>query len=123
MFSYTHRLTKKKDIELTLKEGQRRSGIYTQVVFWLVQPEKYPTRGYHKTDLKTAVIVGKKVSKKAVVRNRVKRQYREILKQAVTSQKIRPGAFCICLVKPSAVDQTTATLKKDFYALFEPRKK
>ena len=89
---------------------------------WRVDTGLYPLRGYQPYDLKLAVVVGKKVSKKATVRNKLKRQAREVLKAAVKEEKIRPGQFIVCLVQPAAVNATFAELKQDIYALLAPRK-
>jgi ribonuclease P protein component len=51
-----------------------------------------------------AVVVGTKVSKSAVVRNRVRRQYRAILRENL--DKIQPGFDVILLTSKAAVGPT-----------------
>ncbi len=123
MFARKHRLTRKKDIELVLKRGQRRRGQFCVATVWFVSGDIAIKKGFTKADLKTAVIVGKKVSKSAVTRNKLKRQYREMLKSAVRDNIIRPGILVVCLVQPSALNMPYEQQKQDLYALFTPRKK
>lgn len=122
MFSFKHRLTKKRDIEITLKKGKRRRGKFCHLVIWRIDTGLFPLRGYQPYDLKLAVVVGKKVSKKATIRNKLKRQTREVLKAALKEQQIRPGYFIVCLVQPTATNASFAELKQDIYALLSPRK-
>lgn len=122
MFSFVHRLTKKRDIEITLKKGKRRRGQFCHLVIWRVGPKLFPARGFSTEDMKVAVVVGKKVSKKATVRNKLKRQTREVMKSAMKESLIRPGTFIVCLVQPTATSATFTDLKQDLYALLSPRK-
>lgn len=122
MFSFPYRLTKKRDIEITLKKGRRRRGTFCHLVVWRIDSGLFPLRGYQPYDLKIAVVVGKKVSKKATVRNKLKRQTREVFKEAIKEGKIKPGQFIVCLVQPSAAAMTFAELKQDIYALLSSRK-
>ena len=122
MFSFTHRLTKKRDIEITLKNGKRRRGKFCHLVIWQVEPGEFPARSFSKEDIKIAVVVGKKVSKKATERNKRKRQAREVIKMAMKESLVRPGTYIVCLVQPDARNAAFIDLKQDIYALLSPRK-
>jgi len=67
---------------------------------------------FRKTDLpisRITVVVGTKVSKRAVVRNRLKRRIRGILEKQIPV--IPPGFDMLILVKKESIDQTTAELE------------
>ena len=58
-----------------------------------------------------AFIVGLKVSKKAVIRNRIKRKISEIIK--LNLLKFKPGYLIVILVKPQAADKEPENLEED----------
>ena len=58
------------------------------------------------------VVVGLKVSKSAVKRNRVKRQYREILRLRMT--EVTPGYDVMVLISKSALELTYEEKEKGF---------
>ena len=62
-------------------------------------------------ELHASVVVPKKVSTKAVVRNRIRRRIYDIVRQHRTQTGVR-GVF-IFLVKPTALDSSYETLKKE----------
>lgn len=64
------RLTKRKDIQLVLSKGRHFPFRAFRVKF-LRRPQ---------SELRIAIIVSKKVSKKAVERNRIRRRFREALR-------------------------------------------
>lgn len=74
MFSKKNRLSKRKDILLVLKKGEK---ITTSVC------NLYLLRGDPKEEARISIVVSKKVSGSAVVRNKVKRIFREILRSKV----------------------------------------
>lgn len=57
-----------------------------------------------------AVVVGVKVSKSAVVRNRVRRQIREIVRLRLP--ELKPGFDVMMLVRKEAIDKPYAELEK-----------
>lgn len=66
---------------------------------------------FRKTDRslsRFAVVVGVKVSKKAVVRNRVRRQIRAMIESRLT--EIKPGFDVVLLVRPDAAKATREEL-------------
>ncbi len=83
MFPRTQRVHRTTDILRVFRQGERaRVGNLT--LFFL--PDSRP-----ESLVRATVVVDKKLSKKAVVRNKVKRQLREILKKVVT----RPGMYVL----------------------------
>ncbi len=86
MFSKKHRLSKTKDIQMTFSRG--RSFFYP--LFGI----KFAS---HSNPPRFTVVVSTKVSKKAVVRNKIKRIIREILKTNINN--LKNGDYMI-LVRP-----------------------
>lgn len=60
---------------------------------------------------KFAIIVGLKVSKKAAIRNRIKRKISEIIRLNIS--KVKPGYFIVILVKPQAANEELKNLEED----------
>lgn len=65
--------------------------------------------------IRAAVVVGTKVSKKAVIRNRLRRQIREILR--LNLAKLKSGHDLVLIVKKEAMAQEHKTLEKDVLLL------
>ena len=58
------------------------------------------------------MVVGLKVSKSAVARNRLKRQMREIVRLALQAEKIKAGFMLALIAKPAAAGKDYAELEK-----------
>ncbi|MFH1142766.1 MAG: ribonuclease P protein component [Candidatus Uhrbacteria bacterium] len=67
--------------------------------------------------VRAAVVVGTKVSKKAVIRNHLRRQIREILR--LNLAKLKPGHDLVLIVKKEAMVQEHKTLEKDVLFLLK----
>lgn len=91
MFSDKNRLRNDKDVERALKSKKS--------VFDSAAGLKYVANG--RPDNRVTVVVGTKVSKLAVDRNRVKRQYREIIR--LLFPVLKPGHDMIILVSKPAL--------------------
>lgn len=114
-----HRLKSRQDFQAVFREGIRRHGSimtlralrplsrtsssqdsadlrYAQRQADRLSPELSPT--------KIGISISTKVSKRAVVRNRIKRQISAILFDLLP--KIAPGWRLVFIVKPTAVEQT-----------------
>lgn len=101
MFKQANRLTKHKDFTKTFKQGQANYGKLLGVKAL-------------QTDLTTSrfsVVAGLKISKKAIERNRAKRQVREILTKQLTL--LKPGYDLVVICLPTIVGQESATIKKE----------
>lgn len=106
MLPLQYRLKKKRDFEIAFENGRFVGGALVTAKVWHIMPEKFSKRGYSKDDLKIGFVVGKKVSKSAVKRNRVKRQMREVVRLLVKEEKIRRGNMIIIMAKPDVLGKT-----------------
>lgn len=107
MLAIKYRLTKKKDFQEVFKGGRKCSGCFFGV-------------RYQKNNLKNsrfAVVASTKVSKKAVVRNRLKRQVREIIKKNMT--KDLTGFDVIVNILSKSIDQEFQELEKDLVGILK----
>lgn len=93
MLPKKYRLTKQKDFKKTFKQGK-----YYSQDFMALKITKN-NLGFSRFSF----IIGLKVSKKAVVRNKIRRQLHEIIRLKLTSLKI--GYDIIFLAKLDAVDR------------------
>ena len=108
MLKKQNRLTKKKDFERIFKQGR---GFKENALFLkIVEKEAGPT--------KVGIIVSKKVSKKAVERNKVKRRIREIVRKI----EFKQGFDIIIITHPSAKDLSFEEIKEQIINLFKKAK-
>lgn len=117
MLSRPHRLTRTRDFELLFAQGRFAGGAFVTLKFWKIVPEFEPRRELTTQDLKIGILVSKKVSKRAVIRNRLKRQIREILRGVLREKKIPAGYLLVFSVKAEAKGQTFAALEADVKAV------
>lgn len=103
MLPTKYRLTKMKDFEILMKEGRFVAGRFLNAKIWKIEPEKYPRRKYTTDDLRIGFAVGLGVSKKAVVRNRLKRQLREVVRLLLKDNKIKHGYHVLVMAKKEVV--------------------
>ena len=73
MLILENRLRKMKDFNILFKEGEFVNGELLTLKIWKIDPKKYPKRKYEDDELRIGFVVGLKISKKAVKRNRIKR--------------------------------------------------
>lgn len=116
MLQQENRLKKKRDIEITFEEGRFVGGNLINLKVWKVDPAKYPKRGYTGDELQFAFVVGVKIEKRAVVRNRLKRQMREVLRLLLLDKKISPGFFVLVMAKKEMVGVEYAKIAQDLTA-------
>ncbi len=103
MFKKKERLTKTRELRKVYRLGKT---VHTSALV---------IKFFEAAKLRTAFVVSKKVSKKAVERNRIKRVLREFLR--LNSGKIRLGDYIIT-AKNIASGQDNNSLRKEFeYAL------
>lgn len=104
MLSRENRLTKDKDFELVFKNGKFIAEDFLSCKF--VKNNLLVSR--------LGFLVGKKISKKAVERNKVKRRLRAAVRNFLT--KINPGFDIVIMAQPSIKEKTfqeiELTLKK-----------
>ena len=113
MLPRPNRLTRTRDFELLFAQGRFAGGAFVTLKFWRIVPDFQPRRQLTTTDLKIGILVSKKVSKRAVVRNRIKRQVREIVRLLLKENKIPIGYLLVFSIKAEAKDQEYVLLEVD----------
>ncbi len=124
MYNKENHLTKVRDFNLVLKHGYWLNNQFLSLkVLELAKNESYiPSTGdvdNFKKQLKLAVNVGLKVSKKAVVRNRAKRQVVEILREVMSRDAIKSGYYLFFVAKPNIKDKTFAEISEEVKVLLK----
>lgn len=94
-----HRLKKHQDYRAVYEQGIRRYSPHLTLIALDLQLAK---NGDLSLETKIGISISKKVSKKAVVRNRIKRQIRSAL--MVNRRLITPGQNIVIVVKPKAIE-------------------
>lgn len=102
-----------KDFEILFAEGRTVGGICVIAKVWKIDTAKYPRREYNTTDLKIAVVVGKKVHKTAVRRNRAKRQMREAIRLLLKDGRVSEGYMIAVMAKPAILEKTYLEIRED----------
>ncbi|MBD3311811.1 MAG: ribonuclease P protein component [Candidatus Magasanikbacteria bacterium] len=97
------RLKHMKDFDILFKEGRFVGGSVINLKYWQIKANKYPRRKYLKNDLKIGFVVGLKVHKSAVKRNRVKRQMREVVRLLLKEDKLKQGYMLALMAKPGII--------------------
>lgn len=110
MLSKTHRLTKQKDFKAIFRKGKRSFGRFFAIRF-LKNDQENP---------RVAVVASNKVSKKAVERNKIKRQVREIVR--LHMDKVNKPLDIIINISPRALDAKKEELEKDFLSVLKKGK-
>lgn len=113
MLPRQYRLKRMKDFEILFKEGYFVGGNLVTVKAWKIEPEKYPRRDYSTKDLKIGFVVGKKIHKSAVKRNRIKRQMREVIRLMLKKGMIKHGFMLAVMAKPLILAQNYQEIEKD----------
>jgi ribonuclease P protein component len=108
MFKRTNRLSKTKDVQVTTKHGRSFFGP-SFVIKYLQSPQ----------DTRLTVVVSTKVSKRAVVRNRIKRIIRDELRKHFAG--LKPGDYVI-IVKPSAASVESKDLRESLTEVMKKTK-
>lgn len=110
MLAREFRIAADKDIKRILKLGKRFS--CPECTLYIT-----PNTVEHP---RTTVIVASGVSKNAVVRNRVKRQCRDVLRVAITNGEIRQPLDIIVMIR-SAIVKVPDETRRDFFKKFFER--
>jgi len=107
MLAKANRLTKKKDFEKTFKQGGSSYGKLLGIKAV-------------KNDLESnrfGLIISNKVSKKAVERNKIRRQIREILKEQLA--QLKPGFDLIIVTLPEILNKDSQEIKQNILYNFK----
>jgi len=100
------RLRTDRDIRTALRVGDRRNGPNLGLRI----------RPHPELPARFAFVISKQVSKRAVVRNQLRRRLREIVR-ALTP----PAADVVVIARPSAIRQTVPQLRTELIQLLTPR--
>jgi len=106
MFSSKNRLRKREDIYNVFKKGKSLAGNFIFLRFT-------------KNDLNVsrfAVVISSKVSKKSVVRNKIKRQLREAIQKNIL--EIKQKCDFVIIVKPEIINQKFKDIEKEVNEIF-----
>ncbi|MBU2539712.1 ribonuclease P protein component [Patescibacteria group bacterium] len=110
MLPRQNRLTKKRDFDSVFKNGK---GAKEGFLFLKTVPNKL-------SDSRFAFITSQKMSKKATVRNKIRRQLREIIKTNIGI--IKKGTDCAIVVLPGFNDVSFWDIEKDMMGLLKKAK-
>ena len=119
MIPKEHRLKHMKDFDILFKEGRFVGGDLVTLKVWSINPEKYPRRKYNKDELKIGFVVGLKVNKSAVKRNRLKRQMREAVALLLKEEKIKNGYMVAVIAKKEMLDKEYKEIEKEIIKTFK----
>ena len=119
MLQSDNRLRKTRDFNLLMKYGRWINGSIIDVkVLELAKIENYFPKKVDPEDfkkqLKFAITVGLKVSKSAVIRNRLKRQMSEVVRFWIKGGKVESGYYLLVLAKPKLVDRVENTIVNNY---------
>ena len=127
MYEKENHLTKVRDFNLVLKHGFWVNGGFLSLkVLELAKNEAYfPSTedvDKFKKQLKLAINVGLKVSKKAVERNRAKRQVREVVRLLMKEDLLKSGFFLLFVAKPTIKEKDYAEISQEVKLLLQRAK-
>ena len=122
MLKPENRLTKTRDFNLVLKHGQWVGGGFLTLK-WLKLaenpqffPKKVDIEEFSK-QLRLAIVAGLKVDKRAVARNRVKRQMREVVRLLIKAGRVQDGYYLMFVAKPAIKDKNYAEISREIESL------
>ena len=101
MLPKPNRLRLEKDIKALFTKGK---GVFNTVCGMKLRPNRLPVSRF-------AVVVGTKVSKKAVERNRLRRKIRALLEERL--EEMKPGYDVAMIVRPKAMEVSKEELEKE----------
>ncbi len=95
----THRLRDRKNYRAVYEQGIRR---YSPHLTLIALSNESQADALSSPETKIGISISKKVSKKAVVRNRLKRQIKSVIRTNLPW--IKPGWKIVIVVKPKAIE-------------------
>jgi ribonuclease P protein component len=107
MLSKENCLKKRKDFDNVFKGGKTIAG---ELIFLKVIKNNLDIS-------RLGFVIGLKISKKAVIRNKIKRQLRGIIKENLSD--IKPGLDVIIISKPDIIDKNYQEIKNDLEKLLK----
>ena len=110
MLPKENRLKKKRDFEQVFKRG---IGLKEDFLFLKIKKNNFGKKRF-------GFIVSQKVSKKAILRNRIKRKLREIIREKLPS--IKPGIDGVLVAQPGLEKKDFSEIKETINSLFKRAK-
>jgi len=124
MLKPNNRLTKVRDFNLVMMYGRWISGQFLRIK-WLKLaeiedyfPKKEDTDKFKK-QLRLAIVVGVKVSKSAVKRNRLKRQMREVVRLLIKGNCLPEGYYLMLVAQKEILDKNYAEISEEIRLLLK----
>ena len=127
MLQDENRLKKKRDFDLILKHGQWAGGSFLTLK-WLGLAKivdfcpKHEAVDKFVKQLRLAFSVGLKLDKRAVVRNRVRRQLREVIRILIKEGRLRGGYYLMFVPKPAIKEKNYAEISQEVELLLRKAK-
>lgn len=112
-------MKRKKDFEILFADGQFVNGALMTMKVWKIDPAKYPRREFKVDDLKIGFVVGLKVSKSAVKRNRARRQMREVVRLLLKEDLLKRGFMVALVAKPVILGKEYEEIEKDMLQILK----
>lgn len=122
MLPLENRLKRMKDFEILFKEGVFANSSLVQAKIWRIDPVKYPRRKYTINDLKIGFVVGTKIDKRAVVRNRLKRQMREAVRLLLKDKKLKSGFMILFMAKKEVIGKEYKEIERSMFDVLNKAK-
>lgn len=127
MYKKENHLTKVRDFNLVIKHGFWVNGGFLSLkVLELAKNEAYfPSTedvDKFKKQLKLAINVGLKVSKKAVERNRAKRQVNEVIRLLMKDNLLKTGFYVLFVAKAVIKEKNYAEISEEVKVLLQRAK-
>lgn len=119
MFPAKYRLTHDRDFTTLFKDGLFVPGSLVTLKLWKIDLSRFPRRAYKEDDLRIATVVGVKIDKRAVARNKIRRQMREVLRPLLKENHIQKGYLLAFVAKPEAKNAEFPDLKKSMEQLIK----
>jgi len=122
MYKKENHLTKVRDFALVLKYGHWINGGFLSLKVLILAkardyfPKKEDVDKFEK-QLKIAINVGIKVSKKAVERNRAKRQIREVIRLLMEDSMLKTGFYLFFDAKPNIKEKDYSEISQEVKVL------
>jgi len=124
MLQETNRLKKVRDFNLLMKYGCWANGRFLDLkCLELAKVRQYFPKKVDSTgfvgQLKVAFTVGLKIDKRAVARNRVRRQMREVVRLLVKENRLKTGFYLLFVAKKDILGQEYAAIEKEAVGLLK----
>jgi ribonuclease P protein component len=122
MLQPENRLKKVRDFNLLMKYGHWLNGRFLDIKYVKLAKiidfsPKNEEPGKFTRQLKLAFTVGLKIDKRAVVRNRLRRQMREVVRLLIKANKLQSGYYVILVAKKEILKAEYLDIKMDIETL------